>query len=79
MTATRDITLTVNGEPISRSVPVRTNLVDFLLAAVVLAGRMVYYGFVPGIEGVLVLPLLLLISLLAALGGGLFLAAVIVI
>jgi len=30
MTATRDITLTVNGERISRSVPVRTNLVDFL-------------------------------------------------
>ena len=30
MTRSRDVNLTVNGEPITRTVPVRLNLVDFL-------------------------------------------------
>ncbi len=38
MTKTRDITLAVNGEPITRTVPVRLNLVDFLRAELGLTG-----------------------------------------
>jgi len=54
---------------------VSTKLVDFVIAAVILAGMMAYYGYVPNLEGLLVLPLLLIISFMAAVGGGLFLAA----
>ncbi len=38
MTKTRDINLTVNGEPIMRTVPVRLNLVDFLRTELGLTG-----------------------------------------
>ena len=38
MTKTRDITLTVNGETVARSVPVRLNLVDFLRSDLGLTG-----------------------------------------
>ncbi|MGI9484657.1 MAG: (2Fe-2S)-binding protein [Geminicoccaceae bacterium] len=38
MTKARDITLTVNGEPIARTVPVRLNLVDFLRVELGLTG-----------------------------------------
>ena len=38
MTRSRDINLTVNGEPITRSVPVRLNLVDFLRTELGLTG-----------------------------------------
>ena len=55
---------------------VATNLVDFLVAAVILVGLMVYYGFLPHLSGFLVIPFLLLITYFAALGGGLFLAAI---
>src|SRR3989344_3525045 len=54
---------------------VSTKLVDFVIAAVILAGMMAYCGYVPNLEGLLVLPLLLIISFMAAVGGGLFLAA----
>lgn len=53
-----------------------TKLVDFFFASLILVGLMLYYGFVPNLTGLLILPLLLLISVLAAIGGGLFLAAV---
>ena len=49
-------------------------LVDFAVAFVVLVGMMFWYGVEPGL-GVLLLPLLLLLSAAAALGAGLFLAA----
>lgn len=55
---------------------VATKLVDFFFAALVLAGMMVYYGYTPNLSGLLILPLLLFISFMAAVGGGLFLAAV---
>lgn len=55
---------------------VATNLVDFLVASVVLVGLMVYYGFVPHLSGILIIPFLLLITFFAALGGGLFLASI---
>lgn len=55
---------------------VTTKFVDFAIAAVILAGMMIYYGYTPHLTGVLVLPILLAITFMAAVGGGLFLAAV---
>lgn len=55
---------------------ITTNLVDFCVASLVLVGLMFYYGFIPHLSGLLVLPLLLFITFLAALGGGLFLASI---
>ncbi len=55
---------------------VLTRLVDFFVATLVLVVLMVYYGYIPSLSGLLILPLLLLIAFLAALGGGLFLAAI---
>jgi len=55
---------------------VLTRLVDFFVAALVLVVLMVYYGYTPSFSGLLILPLLLLITFFAALGGGLFLAAI---
>lgn len=54
---------------------VLTKLVDFAISAVILVGLMFYYGYTPNLIGLLILPLLLLISFMAAVGGGLFLAA----
>ena len=53
-----------------------TGLVDFLVASVVLVGLMIYYNFIPYLANLLVLPLLLVMTFFAALGGGLFLAAI---
>lgn len=53
-----------------------TKLVDFIFAAIVLVGLMIYYGYTPQLNGILILPLLLLISFMASVGGGLFLAAI---
>ncbi len=55
---------------------VTTKFVDFAIAAVILVGMMIYYGYTPELTGVLVIPLLLLITFMAAVGGGLFLAAI---
>ncbi len=55
---------------------VLTKLVDFAIAAVILIGLMIYYHFVPSTEGILLLPLLLLITFMTALGSGLFLASI---
>lgn len=53
-----------------------TQLVDFFVAAAMLVILMIYYGYHPGIVGVLLLPVLLLITFMAAVGGGLVLAAI---
>jgi len=53
-----------------------TKFVDFFIAAIILAGMMVYYGYIPNLSGLLILPLLLLITFMAAVGGGLFLASI---
>ncbi len=53
-----------------------TQLVDFAIASVILVGLMFYYHYVPNLAGVLVIPLLLLISFMAAVGGGLILASI---
>jgi lipopolysaccharide transport system permease protein len=53
-----------------------TKFVDFLIAAVILVGLMFYYGYAPNLSGVLILPVLLIITFMAAIGGGLVLAAI---
>lgn len=53
-----------------------TPVVDFFLACVVLAGMMIYYGFAPTVLGVVLLPLLVIITLLTASGLGAFLSAI---
>ncbi|MEK7557927.1 MAG: ABC transporter permease [Patescibacteria group bacterium] len=55
---------------------VLTKLVDFFIASIILIGMMIYYGYTPNLLGLLILPILLFISFLASVGGGLFLAAV---
>ncbi len=55
---------------------IATNLVDFVVAFAVLIGLMFYYNFTPDLIGLLTIPLLLLITFLTALGGGLFLASI---
>jgi lipopolysaccharide transport system permease protein len=54
---------------------VTTKFADFAIAAVILGGMMVYYGYTPQPISILVLPVLLVITFMAAVGGGLFLAA----
>jgi len=55
---------------------VLTKFVDFAIASLILIGLMFYYGYTPGLMGILILPLLLLITFMAATGAGLFLAAI---
>ena len=55
---------------------VLTKLVDFAIAAVILVGLMFYYGYMPHLSGFLLIPLLLIITFMASVGGGLFLAAI---
>ncbi|NDE04713.1 MAG: ABC transporter permease, partial [Flavobacteriia bacterium] len=55
---------------------VLTKLVDFAIASLILIGLMFYYGYMPHISGFLIMPLLLLISFMASVGGGLVLASV---
>ncbi len=50
--------------------------IDFAIAAFVLVGMMVYYQYLPNLSGLLIFPLLLAISFMSAIGGGLFLAAI---
>lgn len=54
---------------------VLTKFVDFAIAAVILVGMMFYYGYVPHLSGLALLPLLLLITFMASLGLGLVLAS----
>ena len=53
-----------------------TKLVDFAVASVILVGLMAYYHYTPNIWGLLILPLLLLISFMAAVSVGLFLTSI---
>ncbi len=52
-----------------------TKFVDFAIASIILIGLMFYYGYIPNLSGLLILPLLLLITFMAALGLGLFLGS----
>jgi lipopolysaccharide transport system permease protein len=53
-----------------------TKFVDFGISAVILIGMMFYYHFTLHLLGLFILPLLILISFMGALGGGLILAAI---
>jgi len=53
-----------------------TKFVDFCISSVVLFGLMLYYGYYPNPTGLLILPILLLITFMAATGLGLALSAV---
>lgn len=55
---------------------VATKFVDFIIAAVILVGMMFYYGYTPGLSGLMILPLLLLITFMASVGLGLILASI---
>ena len=52
-----------------------TKFIDFIIASLILVGMMIYYKYTPSLEGILVLPLLLLITFFASTGAGLFLSA----
>lgn len=58
--------------PISATI---TKFIDFLIASIILIFLMIYYGYLPNLSGILILPLLLVITFVAALGLGLFLSA----
>lgn len=49
--------------------------VDFLVACLILVGMMIYYQFMPGLAGILIFPLLIVVTAIAALGLGLFFAS----
>lgn len=53
-----------------------TKLVDFAIASVILIGMMAYYGYMPHISGFLLIPILLIVTFMAAVGGGLCLASI---
>jgi len=53
-----------------------TELVYFFVAGIMLVILMFYFHYTPHLMGLLILPLLLLITFLAAVGGGLFLASI---
>jgi len=52
-----------------------TGLVDLAISSLVLFGLMAWYGFMPHFTGILILPVLLIVMMLSALGVGLFMAA----
>lgn len=53
-----------------------TKFLDFFIASIILVGLMFYYGYTPSLVGIIVTPLLLIISFMSALGGGLLLASI---
>lgn len=55
---------------------VATKFIDFAIASVILIGMMIYYGYIPNLIGLLIIPLLLLITFMASVGLGLFLASI---
>lgn len=55
---------------------VATKLIDFGIGTLMLIVLMFYYGYVPNLSGLLILPLLLLITFMASVGGGLFLCSI---
>src|SRR3990167_5225280 len=59
--------------PISSTV---TQFMDFFIASGMLVILMIYYGYLPNLVGLLILPLLLLITFLISVGGGMILAAI---
>lgn len=59
--------------PISSTI---SNFVDFFISSVILVFLMAYYHYLPNLGGLWILPLLLLITFMIAIGGGLILASI---
>jgi len=55
---------------------IMTKFIDFGIAALILVGMMFYYNYTPNLIGLLLIPLLLLITFMISVGVGLFLASV---
>ena len=55
---------------------VATKFIDFSIAAIILVGMMIYYGYTPHLVGLFIIPLLLIITFMASFGLGLFLASI---
>ncbi len=53
-----------------------TRFVDFCISATILVGLMFYYGYTPRLENIAIVPLLLVLTFMAAMGLGLFLSAI---
>jgi len=53
-----------------------TKFVDFTISSLILVGLMAYYGYMPHLMGFLLVPILLLMTFAASVGGGLVLAAI---
>ena len=53
-----------------------TGLVDFAISSTILIGMMFYYRFMPNMIGIIILPLLILCTMMTAMGVGMFLAAI---
>lgn len=53
-----------------------TKFIDFILASIVLIGLMIFYGYSPHLGGLFILPILLLLTFMSAMGLGLFLSAI---
>lgn len=54
---------------------VLTALVDFVCGSIILVFLMLWYGFVPHLTGLIILPVLIICSIFSALGIGLFLSS----
>ncbi len=52
-----------------------TGLIDLAISTLILAGMMIFYGIMPNLIGIIIIPLLLFIAVLSSLGMGLFLAS----
>jgi lipopolysaccharide transport system permease protein len=53
-----------------------TKLTDLFFSSIVLFFIMIYYGYTPNLLGIVMIPLLLLITFLGSVGGGLILSAI---
>ena len=53
-----------------------TRFVDFAIASLILVGMMIYYHYTPNLVGLLILPLLLILTFIISTGLGLFLSAI---
>jgi lipopolysaccharide transport system permease protein len=56
--------------------PTITPIIDYFIAFCILCGMLVYYHYTPSLVGILLLPILIFMSFLAASGLGAFLAAI---
>ena len=52
-----------------------TNIVDFLIASVILVGMMFFYHYIPSLVGLVMIPVLLLMTIFSTLGIGLLFAS----